>query len=551
MKIGLMTYQWQDMESLHYLSRLTDASLRLRHEVSYCPPQYLQISRSDRLALMKDWVAGCDVLVVPVDELVLTARDLLTTRKPPAVLFLMGGPSRGGRNLAPIHQHVTTADVFIGNCEAEVEQARLFLPNATLRQLPFPVDDAKFHVEPPQVADAARRHLGLDRTSKIIVYSGRIALEKNVHAVLKVFSVVRRLMPDAVLVIAGGETNAPFAEFGVFALEVTRMLTKVMQSLGLDTDHVRFVGQRSADELRALYNAADVVLNLTLNHDENFGLAQVEAMLCGTRVVGTTWGGLRDTIVEGVTGRHVSTVLTQAGVKVNWWEAARTVVDELCARRDRDAAREQCRASAIARYSLDTYRESLEAIVAECVAHQDDRREPVPASAFAKDLWSLFGAGDCMPPYRRGPRALELYRQLVRPQIGAAASAPPTDIDLDTNHVVCLATPLVWRSADCIAVNDPIFPMELQVPGDRLDTVTRVVQMLQRDSVTTTDALAAVEGDRVVLKRALDWLSETGLVLISVCDDEALVARSAGASREEPVFTIVPVDHQADVLYVH
>lgn len=79
--------------------------------------------------------------------------------------------------------------------------------------------------------------------------------------------------------------------------------------------------------LRNLYSAADAVVNLTLLHDENFGLAQVEAMGCGTPVVGTNWGGLKDTIIEGETGYKVSTVASPAlGVKVDWWEGIHKIV---------------------------------------------------------------------------------------------------------------------------------------------------------------------------------------------------------------------------------
>src|SRR5262245_21150846 len=263
MRIGLMTYEWQELESLHYMARLTDVSLRDRHDVVYCPPQYLQLSRAERVAMVREWVTTCDVLVVPVDELVLQARSEVGSAAPPCVAFIMGMTSRGGLELARTSRHMSTSDIVVGNCQAEVDQTRVLLPNATMRLLPFPVDDTKFYMESPEAIVAAKQRLGFDADARIIVYSGRINLEKNLHTVLKAFSVVRRQIPNSVLVIAGAETNWPFREFGVYAVEVTRMLKKKMASLGLDPAAVRFMGQRGPDELRMLYNVADLMVNLT------------------------------------------------------------------------------------------------------------------------------------------------------------------------------------------------------------------------------------------------------------------------------------------------
>src|SRR6185503_14896704 len=97
--------------------------------------------------------------------------------------------------------------------------------------------------------------------------------------------------------------------------------------LGIPEEKIHFMPNMEPDNLRNIYNAADAVINLTLLHDENFGLAQVEAMGCGTPVIGTNWGGLKDTIVEGESGYKISTVATSAlGVKVDWWEGLQKTV---------------------------------------------------------------------------------------------------------------------------------------------------------------------------------------------------------------------------------
>jgi glycosyltransferase involved in cell wall biosynthesis len=550
-KIGLMTYLWQDMESLHYLARLTDVVLRDRHELLYCPPQYLHLPRNEQKALIKQWVQACDVLIAPVDAAVLEARSELGDSSPPCITFLMGGPSRGGNNLAGTHKYLRTSDTLVGNCVAEVEQCKKLLPNARVRMLPFPVDDTKFYHETAQNVEKGRAYLGIDANARVLLYSGRITIEKNVHTVLKVFSAVQREVPESYLVVAGTETNAPFAEFGVFSLGVTRMLTKLVPSLEIDSSKIRFVGQRGSDELRTLYNVADLLLNFTLNHDENFGVAQVEAMLCGTRVIGSNWGGLRDTIVEDVTGNKVSTILTQSGVKVNWWEAAATVVRELRSDADRETLRQNCRAATLERYSLARYREDLESLIAESKSSVPSASEGVKPSAFAQELWRLFKDGDGVPPYRRGPNAQEIYQELVTPLMGTAETCKPPGVNLNAKNVLCLATPVVLCPRGRISINDPIFPMDLTVPEDLQGTVEKIMQEIQKEPVISVDLLASrLQVGSSDLLRALTWMSETGLVLNTICEDDLAGIQPIGPQFAQPVFNIRRVDHSDDVVYV-
>lgn len=63
--------------------------------------------------------------------------------------------------------------------------------------------------------------------------------------------------------------------------------------------NVRFVGRVSEERLLALYRGADA---LVFTAEEDFGLAPVEAMACGTPVVALGRGGALETVVDGVTG---------------------------------------------------------------------------------------------------------------------------------------------------------------------------------------------------------------------------------------------------------
>jgi glycosyltransferase involved in cell wall biosynthesis len=312
MRVGIVLgYVPRADVSVSHVRKLTAAALQPRHEVLPLPPEYPLASDLRQHELLKEWVASRDVIVGPSDEHVLRARAEID-RPVPYLCLLLGDMSRGGRRLRIAHRDLRTYDALIGNCKADAVLMRTFFPTAMIRTIPLAFDESVFCPADEETRRAARRRLGMGDDTPLVLYAGRLTIEKNVHTLLRTFSVVVRAMPDARLIIAGEELNQPFPEFGTFSPDVTRALHRMMRHLGLDNRQVSFVGQRTPMELRALYSSADVLVNLTLNHDENFGLAQVEAMACGLPAVGATWGGLKDTIIDGVTGRQIPAIVTPA-----------------------------------------------------------------------------------------------------------------------------------------------------------------------------------------------------------------------------------------------
>ncbi len=123
-----------------------------------------------------------------------------------------------------------------------------------------------------------RRQFGLPATRPLLLYVGRVAHEKNIGFLLRMFVQVRALRPDALFVIAG---EGP-ARDG---------LERLARELGVDSA-VKFIGylDRRTD-LPNCYAAGDAFV--FASRTETQGLVLLEAMAQGTPVVSTAELGTR------------------------------------------------------------------------------------------------------------------------------------------------------------------------------------------------------------------------------------------------------------------
>jgi glycosyltransferase involved in cell wall biosynthesis len=526
--------------SLDHVRQVTAAVLAQHNELTTYPPEYQFASKARRREILKEWLSSCDAVVGCLDLDVLQVRHELDRCVPWAV-FVLGRMPRGAPTMPVRYPLLHTRDTMVCTCTADAVLSTKFFPNAAVRIVPFAFDDTQYYRADAVTCAAMRAGLGIGPDEKLLLYAGRLALEKNIHTVLKTFRVVLNAVPEARLVIAGEEMNSPFREFGAQPLGVKRSLRRLCTHLGLDGDRVLFVGQRAPEDLRALYGAADVLVNLTLNHDENFGYAQVEAMACGLPAVGSTWGGLKDTIADGVTGVQVPTIVTAAGVKVDWWSAANSIVQLLRSPESMQAMSQRCCEIARERYSITEYGHGLEQVVRDCVAAKNLPREPLQASAFAAEYWATCKKDvDERPPYRRGEESLRLYRELITPY----ASAPTNGAANRGEDVWVLATALRVEADGRIAVNDPICPFELTVPPNLVASVRALADQFGERPVL---AVASLQAAGPALREALVWMHEAGLVLRTrrgIIDLEC-----APASLGQPMFEMREIDHRTDIVW--
>jgi len=147
----------------------------------------------------------------------------------------------------------------------------------------------------PYCRQKARKILNLDPNERILLQLGRMVPRKGVDNVISALKFIKNEIENVRLVIVGGASERP----DPLHCPETRRLMQLAAGLGVQ-DRVLFTGRKNRDMLRYYYAAAD--LFITTPWYEPFGITPLEAMACGTPVIGAHVGGIKYTVADGTTG---------------------------------------------------------------------------------------------------------------------------------------------------------------------------------------------------------------------------------------------------------
>ena len=190
---------------------------------------------------------------------------------------------------------ITDCDHIIAECPQD-EEDLIQLYNADpskITIIPCGFDPTELW---PVSKPLARVALGFAPEDKILLHLGRLVPRKGVDTVIQGFACLRRQYDvDARLLIVGGESETPNPQHTPELIALQALATHE----GVAAD-VTFVGRRGREVLKHYYNAADIFV--TTPWYEPFGITPVEAMACGTPVVGSNVGGIKFTVRDGETG---------------------------------------------------------------------------------------------------------------------------------------------------------------------------------------------------------------------------------------------------------
>jgi glycosyltransferase involved in cell wall biosynthesis len=205
-----------------------------------------------------------------------------------------------GERIAIERDIVRMADRLIAQCPAEAEE---LLRDYHARRdqvvvIPSAVDVDRFR---PVDRLVARHALEIDASAEVIVYVGRVIPRKDIRNVVRALAGIGARRSSSgngrmpILIVVGGETEQP----DPIATPEIGELRALATELGVP-HLLQFAGRRQPDELHLWYSAADVAV--TTPWYEPFGLTPLEAMACGTPVIGSRVGGIAFTVVHGETG---------------------------------------------------------------------------------------------------------------------------------------------------------------------------------------------------------------------------------------------------------
>ena len=157
--------------------------------------------------------------------------------------------------------------------------------------IPNGADDSRFKIRPPGEVVAYRTKLGFGGANLLLTV-GNVTDRKGQEVVIRALPMILEQAPNTHYLMAGLPTRRV-------------ELSKLAERLGV-ADRVHFLGRVGAADLVTLMNCCDVFVmtsRRTIDGDfEGYGIAVVEAALCGKPAVVSRGSGLEEAIVDGVTG---------------------------------------------------------------------------------------------------------------------------------------------------------------------------------------------------------------------------------------------------------
>ena len=150
--------------------------------------------------------------------------------------------------------------------------------------VPNGVDLQNFHSATP----LSRTEFGYKEDDILLVYAGRIALEKNLPFLLKSFKGISQAMPDVYLLLIGGGVQQ-------YEDEIRSLVNEL--KLG---ERVRLTSRISYDQLPAYLAMCNIFVTASVT--EVHPLSVIEAMGAGLPIMGIDSVGVGDIVVDGLTG---------------------------------------------------------------------------------------------------------------------------------------------------------------------------------------------------------------------------------------------------------
>jgi starch synthase len=181
------------------------------------------------------------------------------------------------------------ADGVIAVSEAMREDVQTLygVPRQRIRVIPNGID--LDHFKPTRDPEVLRRH-GINPDKPYVFFVGRITRQKGI---IHLVHAIPRLRPGTQIVLCAGAPDTP---------EIGREMTEAVEEARRRTaNEVIWVARMlSKEEIIPLYSQAALFVCPSVY--EPFGIINLEAMACGTPVVASAVGGIKEVVIPEETG---------------------------------------------------------------------------------------------------------------------------------------------------------------------------------------------------------------------------------------------------------
>jgi phosphatidylinositol alpha-1,6-mannosyltransferase len=195
--------------------------------------------------------------------------------------------------------------------------------------IPNGADGSRFRILEPEETASARRELGIEEHTPLILTVGSVTERKGQEVVIRALPELIKQVPDVHYAMIG---------LPVRQAELTRLAQKLKVA-----DRIHFLGRQDNDAVVRIMNACDLFVMTSVQTRtgdcEGYGIAAVEAALCGKPAVVSAGSGLAEAIVDGVTG----VVVPQNSPSETARAIAQLIQDHAMRRRLGQAAMERAR----------------------------------------------------------------------------------------------------------------------------------------------------------------------------------------------------------------
>jgi glycosyltransferase involved in cell wall biosynthesis len=317
---------------------------------------------------------------------------------PPRVIALHGGATLDTEFLQTQLPKLRACDGIIVNCQSDIGVIYALCPELKpqIIFLPLPVSEVFWQVPDKQTAKA---QLGISPSTWVLGHVARLLPQKNLHRFLGYVRDLKAAFPEqSIQAIVIGNYWVDYPVLPYMTEQYPDYIQRLIAQYNIE-DIVTFSAGNLTDQMLATSIAAmDVLIHPTNSLDENFGYIVIEAMAAGTPVLGCSYGGLKDTIVDNETGKLMPTWVTHGGIRCNYQSGFEWLIEVLNNHQQHSELIANCKTHASQNYRYGHFVARLETGLLNCIAaHKNEHLTPIgPCHPITNDALCL------LPPVDSG-----------------------------------------------------------------------------------------------------------------------------------------------------